>query len=264
MRWEAVIFDWAGTTIDYGCFAPVQTFVEVFKEFGIEPTMEETRKPMGTLKWDHIKTMLGMNRIHQEFVRIYAREPEDRDVDAMHDLFMDKLLKVLDQFAEPKDYVLETVDKLRSAGIKIGSTTGYTDEMMAIVTREAKKAGYEPDCLYTPDSTDHMGRPYPYMIFRNIETLNVTSVDAVMKVGDTVSDILEAKNAGVTAVGIVEGSSEMGLTKAEWEALSDEERRTRTEAVEKRYREAGADYVIRDIRGVLELMACRQQEITVI
>ena len=23
---EAVIFDWAGTTVDYGCFAPVKRF----------------------------------------------------------------------------------------------------------------------------------------------------------------------------------------------------------------------------------------------
>ena len=43
---EAVIFDWAGTTVDYGCFAPVQAFVEVFKHFGIEPTMDEVREPM--------------------------------------------------------------------------------------------------------------------------------------------------------------------------------------------------------------------------
>ena len=37
---DGVIFDWAGTTVDYGSFAPVQAFVEVFKHFGIEPTME--------------------------------------------------------------------------------------------------------------------------------------------------------------------------------------------------------------------------------
>ena len=28
---KAVIFDWAGTTVDYGCFAPVKGFVEGFK-----------------------------------------------------------------------------------------------------------------------------------------------------------------------------------------------------------------------------------------
>lgn len=255
MKYEAVIFDWAGTTVDYGCFAPVQTFVEVFQDYGIRPTVEETRKPMGMLKWDHIKAMLGMERIRSEFVKRYGREPENRDVDALHSRFTEKLLKVLDQFSEPKDYVCETVAALRAAGIRIGSTTGYTDEMMAIVAREAKKAGYEPDCMFTPDSTGHMGRPHPYMIFCNMEALQVTSVAAVMKVGDTISDILEAKNAGVTAVGIVEGSSELGLSRAEWEALSGTAREALAREVEKRYRDAGADYVIADIRGVLECVA---------
>ena len=60
---EAVIFDWAGTTVDYGCFEPVQAFVEAFKAYGITPTMEEVRKPMGMLKIDHIRTMMSMERI---------------------------------------------------------------------------------------------------------------------------------------------------------------------------------------------------------
>ena len=28
---EAVIFDWAGTTVDYGCFAPVEAFIKAFE-----------------------------------------------------------------------------------------------------------------------------------------------------------------------------------------------------------------------------------------
>ena len=43
---EAVIFDWAGTTVDYGCFAPVKAFMEAFAHHGVPVTMEETRKPM--------------------------------------------------------------------------------------------------------------------------------------------------------------------------------------------------------------------------
>lgn len=253
MKYEAVIFDWAGTTVDYGCFAPVQTFVEVFKEFGINPTMEETRKPMGMLKWDHIKTMLGMERIREEFVKIYGREAEDKDVDAMYKQFNQKLLKILDQFAEPKAYVLDTVAGLREAGIKIGSTTGYTDEMMEIVTREAKKAGYAPDFVCTPDSTNHKGRPYPYMVFENMKALGVSSVNRVIKVGDTISDIKEGKNAGVVTVGVIEGSSEMGLSRDEFEGLSSEEKEIRMKEVEKRYMEAGADYVVADIRGILKI-----------
>lgn len=74
MKCEAVIFDWAGTTVDYGSFAPVQAFMEVFEEYGIEPTIEETRKPMGMLKWDHIKTMLEMERIGKEFEEVHGRK----------------------------------------------------------------------------------------------------------------------------------------------------------------------------------------------
>lgn len=43
---QAVIFDWAGTTVDYGCFAPVQAFQEAFAHHGVPVTLEETRKPM--------------------------------------------------------------------------------------------------------------------------------------------------------------------------------------------------------------------------
>lgn len=254
MQYEAIIFDWAGTTVDYGCFAPVQAFMEIFKEYGITPTMEETRKPMGMLKWDHIKTMLSMERIREEFKRIHGRDFTDQDVDEMHEKFAASLMKILDQFSDPKDYVVDTVAKLRDAGLMIGSITGYTDAMMEIVTKEAAKAGYKPDCWFSPDSTGHMGRPYPYMIFKNMEALKVTGVDKVMKVGDTLSVIREGKNAGVFTVGIIEGSSEMGLTKEEYAALSPEERKAKVKAVTKRYMDAGADAVVQDIRGVLELI----------
>ena len=73
-KYKAVIFDWAGTTVDYGCFAPVQAFVEVFKHFGIDPTMDEVREPMGMLKKDHIRTMLNMDRISGLWRDKYGRD----------------------------------------------------------------------------------------------------------------------------------------------------------------------------------------------
>ena len=67
MKLEAVILDWAGTTVDFGCFAPVQAFLDGFAAFGIHPTLEEVRAPMGLLKWDHIHTMMQMPRISAEW-----------------------------------------------------------------------------------------------------------------------------------------------------------------------------------------------------
>lgn len=251
-KMEAVIFDWAGTTVDYGCFAPVQVFTEVFRNAGVEPTMEEVREPMGMLKWAHIRTMLEMPRIKAAWKEKYGRDPEDADANKMYESYEPALLNILDQYSDPKPYVLEVVKELRNRGIKIGSTTGYTDVMMKIVVSKAAELGYTPDCWYSPDSTGNMGRPYPYMIFKNMEQLKVTSVDKVIKVGDTISDIKEGKNAGVFTIGILEGSSLVGLSREEFDALSEEEKDAKLSLAEKKYKEAGADAVVRDIRGILD------------
>lgn len=251
---EAVIFDWAGTTVDYGCFAPVHAFMEAFRAFGIEVTMEEVRRPMGMLKRDHIRTMFKMQRIREEWLRNWGREPEDMDVDLVYGQFEPKLLSILHNYAEPKPYVLETVKILKDRGVKIGSTTGYTDRMMKIVMPEAKKRGYEPDCMFSPDSVGSCGRPFPYMIFKNMEALHITCVDRVIKAGDTVSDILEGVNAGVQTVGVLEGSSILGLSREEYEGLSVEEREHVLEKGRMEFLEAGADWVIQDIRGLADLL----------
>ena len=54
---QAAIFDWAGTVVDFGSFAPTQIFVEAFGEFDVHVSIEEARGPMGMGKWDHIRTL---------------------------------------------------------------------------------------------------------------------------------------------------------------------------------------------------------------
>ncbi|MBY0758611.1 phosphonoacetaldehyde hydrolase [Sellimonas caecigallum] len=254
MKYEAVIFDWAGTTVDYGCFAPVQAFIDAFKAFGIEPTVEEVRGPMGMLKIDHIRTMLKGERIAGLWREKYGKDWTEEDVHAVYELSEKKIFEILPNFADPKPYVVETVEKLREMGLKIGSTTGYTDDMMTIVVPKAAENGYAPDCWFSPNSTGNTGRPYPYMIFRNMEELKLSDVRKVIKVGDTVSDIKEGKQAGMESVGVLEGSSVLGLSQKEYEALSDAEKEEKLKEAEKTFMEAGADYVIRDIRGLLDIL----------
>lgn len=139
--------------------------------------------------------------------------------------------------------------------MKIGSTTGYNDKMMAIVEPEAARAGYKPDFSITPDSTGGHGRPFPYMVFRNLEALGVSCVRKAAKVGDTVSDIKEGTAAGVISIGVVEGSSEMGLTQDEYEGLAPAERDAVCERVAATFRAAGADAVIRNLSELPTLLA---------
>lgn len=260
MRIEAIIFDWAGTTVDFGSFAPVQAFIDGFKKFGITPTLEEVRKPMGILKWNHIEAMMNMPRIAAEWERINGRISNKEDVDAVYEESEKALLSLLHNFTEPKPFVLDTIEELRSMNIKIGSTTGYTDEMMEIVVPRAKDNGYAPDFYCTPNSVNNMGRPYPYMIFKNMEALKLSDVRNVMKVGDTVADIKEGKNAGIISVGVIEGSSIMGLSKAEFDALSEEEKKFESQRVRRVYNEAGADFVIDNLSELVSLVKSMEKE----
>ena len=166
------------------------------------------------------------------------------DVDAVYSHFEPKLLSILDRFADPKPGVIDAVAALREAGLKIGSTTGYTDAMMEIVVPKAAELGYAPDHWVSADGTEGFGRPYPYMIFHNMQVLRLMDVRRVAKVGDTISDIKEGKNAGVFTVGVTEGSSQMGLSLAEFEALSPAEQDRERLMAREAFLQAGADAVI--------------------
>lgn len=166
------------------------------------------------------------------------------DVDAVYSHFEPKLLSILDRFADPKPGVIDAVAALREAGLKIGSTTGYTDAMMEIVVPKAAELGYAPDHWVSADGTQGFGRPYPYMIFHNMQVLRLMDVRRVAKVGDTISDIKEGKNAGAFTVGVTEGSSQMGLSQAEFEALSPAEQDRERLMAREAFLAAGADAVI--------------------
>ena len=255
MKIEGVIFDWAGTTVDFGCMAPVRAFMDSFAANGVAVTEDETRKPMGMLKRDHIRTMLGMDRIAAAWKEAHGRDWQDQDVETVYGHFEPELLSTLTNYSTVKPGVIEVVEKLRSQGLRIGSTTGYTDRMMEIVVKAAAEQGYKPDCWFSPDSTEGKGRPYPYMIFKNMMALGLSDVHNVIKVGDTVSDIKEGKAAGVWSVGIVDGSSVMGLNQAEFDALSAEEKEAQRVRVRKIFADAGADFIIQDMKelfGVIE------------
>ena len=100
---EAVIFDWAGTTVDYGCFAPVEAFIKAFEEFGITPTVEEVREPMGMLKRDHIRTMLNMKRISAEWERIHGSSFTEDDVEKVYVLSEKKIFEKIHKLIKEKN-----------------------------------------------------------------------------------------------------------------------------------------------------------------
>lgn len=250
---ECIIMDWAGTAVDYGCFAPVAAFMEAFAEKGLSIDVVQTRKPMGLPKIQHIRELLSMPEVNEQFVNRYQRTWTEEDVAGLNLLFEKHLFASLENYTDPISGVIPTLDKLRSEGLKIGSTTGYTREMMEVVLPAAQAKGYRVDYCATPNRLP-AGRPAPYMIFENMTKLAVPCLDTVVKVGDTIADIKEGVNAKVWSVGVVLGSNEMALTEEETKALPAAELESRIEGVTERMLAAGASYVIRTMEELPALI----------
>lgn len=147
---ECVIMDWAGTAVDYGCFAPVAAFLKAFGEVGITVTMEEARRPMGMAKIDHIRELFKLPGVTEQFQKLYNRLWTEEDVVAMNREFEKYLFASLQEYTTPIPGVIETIGELKKAGIKIGSTTGYTRAMMDVVLPGAAAKGYTTDNCVTP------------------------------------------------------------------------------------------------------------------
>ena len=250
---DTILFDWAGTVIDFGCFAPLSAFIAAFESKAITITLDEAREPMGMKKIDHVRAILEMPRIAELWDKRFHTGPSEADVREIYDEFERQIFTCLKEHCRPLPGVIDTVSKLKSEGIKIGSTTGYTRAMMELVIPQARKFDYKPDSIVT--STDvPEGRPAPFMIWQNAINLVSSDLNAICKVGDTVSDIRAGINAGVWSVGVVVGSSEWTLNEDDTARLSGAEHKERVTRIRYKFLRAGAHFVIEEMSELPQLV----------
>ncbi|MCT4656995.1 MAG: phosphonoacetaldehyde hydrolase [Cohaesibacter sp.] len=250
---KAVVFDWAGTMVDFGSFAPMGVFVKAFEQFGITAPINEAREPMGLPKWDHIRTMMDMPSIADQWSAQYGAAPSDTDVDKVYEVFVPMNEKVAADYADLVPGALDVVNYLRDKKIKIGSTTGYTRSIMEHVIPVAKEQGYEPDNLVCSDDLPE-GRPGPLGMYQTFVDLAVYPPSAIVKVDDTVPGLQEGVAAGCITVGLALSGNFVGKTPEELASLSaDEIDALRTEATAM-LKEGGADYVIDSVADLPTLL----------
>lgn len=251
---KLVVLDWAGTTIDFGCMAPSGAFVAAFAAKGVSVTLAEARGPMGLHKKDHLRAMLRAESVGAKWRAAAGREWTEDDVNDLYRDVTPRQVAAAVKYGDLIPGVADAVAELRARGLKVAATTGYFREAADAVLSAAKRQGYAPDFNTCADDVP-AGRPAPWMIFRCMEALSVYPPAAVLKVGDTVIDIEDGRNAGCWSVGVVDSSNEMGLTAAELAALPSREWDARREAVRERYQMAGAHAVIDSIAELPQLVA---------
>ncbi len=232
-RVTAVIFDWAGTTVDHGSLAPVRALQRLFASRGVAVTEEEARRDMGIHKKDHIRALLRAK---------IGATPDEAQVDDLFAAFIPMQMDCLAASSAVIPGVPAAVESLRTRGVKIGSTTGYTRPMLDLLLAAAAGEGYTPDCALSPDDTV-AGRPWPWMCYLNAIHLRTYPMHTMIKIGDTVSDIAEGLNAGMWTIGLARTGNLIGLTAEALAGLPAAAQANRLDAARRRLREAGAHYV---------------------
>lgn len=246
---QAVILDWAGTTVDYGSLAPVRTLQQLFARGDLTLTESEARQDMGLPKKDHIRQILSITRVQHEWTRLHGHVPREADVDQLYQEFIPLQFSCLLEYSAVIPGVMEAMERFRKRGLKIGTTTGYTREMLDLLVEASSKAGYVPDCNLSPGDVG-AGRPHPYMIYENAVRLKVYPLAAIAKIGDTPADIQEGINAGAWSIGVAATGNMMGLSHRELGALPARQRDERLIIARAELEKAGAHYVVDSLAEV--------------
>ncbi len=252
---KGLVLDWSGTTADAYVIAPAVVFVEVFQKHGVEISMPEARGPMGLRKDLHIKALTEDPVIAERWKGVHGKYPDDGDVAKMFEDFVPMQLACLQKYTTLLPGVAKTTKKLQKQGIKIGSSTGFVRSMVDILEKDAKKQGYTLDASVAGDEVVHGARPKPFMVYRNLDLMDVSPIQSVVKVDDTISGVGEALEAGCWGVGIVRYSNYMNInTLEEADSLSKKEIARRMAITREILQKAGAHYVIDDFKQLIDVI----------
>lgn len=239
----AVVFDWAGTMIDFGSLAPVRAFIRLFADNGVTLSEAEARGPMGVEKRQHIAQLLAMPRVAEAWQTVKGGVASEEDIDRLYAAFIPLQTVVIAERSELIPGAAVTMAFLQDNDIRVGANTGYARDMIGEMVKRAAEQGYQPEsCVCATDVP--RGRPFPHMLWQNLQELEVEAVQSVVKVDDTVAGIEEGLNAGCWTVAVAVSGNEVGLDLQQWDGLSEAEQDVRRNLACARLQQAGAHYVI--------------------
>lgn len=240
---RAICFDWAGTTVDFGCCGPVEVFATAFRDEGLAVSEPEIRAPMGMGKRDHIRTMLGLRMVAERWQAVHGRPAQDEDVDRIYNRFLPLQVELVRNHATPIEGVPRMMSELAARGIRVGATTGYAREVMAVLEPLAARAGYAPSVTITVDEVDR-GRPAPDQLLAALRSLGGIRPEHAIAVDDTSAGIRAGRTAGMWTVGVAASGNLVGLDRDTFDALKPRERERVTALAREKLFAAGAHAVV--------------------
>src|SRR5271166_5149575 len=101
MHLKAIIFDWAGTVVDFGSLCPIGAFQSAFLAKGITVAPGDIHRFMGIHKLEHIKAVLALPEIAAKWRTTHGESPNAQDVDALYKLAERRMLETVADSATP-------------------------------------------------------------------------------------------------------------------------------------------------------------------
>ena len=243
---RAVVFDWAGTMIDFGCCAPVKALRQVFADQGMALDDETARRDMGRAKLDHLRAILADPAMSRRWAAHKAAVPSEDDVQQLYAALVPAMRAAASETARLIPGAAEVAARLRAQGVRIGSGTGYTREMMGEVLPRASEQGYAPEVVVCAGETPS-GRPAPLMTWKALIALDAWPANRCVKVDDAPVGIEEGRLAGCWTIGVSASGNGVGLDRDAYQALAPSDRRERVLHAETALKAAGADFVVADV-----------------
>jgi len=256
---KAVIFDWAGTMVDFGCMAPTDALIDAFAAHGVAITAADARRDMGRAKRDHVQAILAFPSVAAAWAAAKGAPPTPADAGAIYQALEPLIEGAATRCADLIPGAAEIAADLARLGVKIGSGTGYTRQMMSGILPRAAAQGYAPQVVVCAGETPS-GRPAPLMTWKALIALDAWPAQACVKVDDATVGVEEGRLAGCWTIGLAASGNGVGLSLPDYRALAEPDRLARVDAAAERLKAAGADYVIdtvADIRPVLDAIAAR-------
>mmetsp|Transcript_14590 Transcript_14590/g.28566 ORF Transcript_14590/g.28566 Transcript_14590/m.28566 type:complete len:249 (-) Transcript_14590:283-1029(-) len=145
--------------------------------------------------YDKVMTVFGQNNDEQiSWKELQGKVQQDEfnaKIEVIGNQFLDSIDAAYFDEASPVEHIDLTLvsyfRQLKSAGIKVALDTGYPPKIQMGLM---KKMNFDKVVDgYVSAYQVKQGRPYPYMIFRLMEDLNILSVRHVAKAGDFAREI---------------------------------------------------------------------------
>lgn len=258
---KAVVFDWAGTIVDFGSLAPMGAFVHLFNRHGVPLSIAQARVPMGLPKLDHIRVLGQMPEVAQAWQQAHGRAFTDADAQAL-------LLEFEPMSAaaalERSDFIpgfLDSLAWLQGKGLRVATTTGYTRRIMRPLIEKARALGFSPDLVVCCDDVAR-SRPDPMGMHACMDAMGVRDQPhLVVKFDDTAPGLAEGLRAGCWTVGVSASGNALGWSLEQWQQASFDERREAASRAEATLRQAGAHEVIPSVAELPEALARLQQRL---